>query len=241
MGLRNNGSVNRVRETLPGELADRVEFLPCQTTVFGALDEAVTGYHPNPIDRDPVVHLNVAFDRAAARFGGGYVPFVDQLADFVRGMDGVAEVRLAAHDRSDERIAVDLRRTHGITVGVDSLYAMHPFEALDVYAASSAVLGMRGHAGMVPFGIGTPIVSLVSHPKLQYFLEDIGHVEWGVPVADPELADRLTALATDRVERQDHYRAEVVAARDGLLALSRDANSRVAAELVAHVDASSRR
>jgi hypothetical protein len=39
---------------------------------------------------------------------------------------------------------------------------------------------MRGHAGMIPFGCGTPIISLVSHPKMAYFLADIERPEWGV-------------------------------------------------------------
>jgi hypothetical protein len=75
---------------------------------------------------------------------------------------------------------------------------------------------MRGHAGMIPFGLGTPIVSLVSHPKLRYFLEDIGRPEWGLDVAAPHLGNRLVELSSDVLGNQGRYRAHVSDARAAL-------------------------
>lgn len=68
---------------------------------------------------------------------------------------------------------------------------------------------MRGHAGMLPFGCGTPIVSLVSHPKMAYFLSDMGRPEWGVSVHDRHLAARLTETAGHLLDHHDAAVADV--------------------------------
>ena len=59
---------------------------------------------------------------------------------------------------------------------------MHPKKIIEEYAKPKLVIGMRGHAQMIPFGCKTPIVSIVSHNKLQWFLDDIGKPEWGADV-----------------------------------------------------------
>ena len=213
-GLRNNGSVRRVQEMLPAELAEKVQFLPCPTTLNGLLMPAFEG---RPRNRDKqVVHLNAAFDRSERRFAGDYADFLAQVATFIRSLPEHVEVRCAAHLRNDETIANDLESQHGITIPIDRLQDMTAREGLDLYASSSLVIGMRGHAGMIPFGVGTPIISLVSHPKLQYFLDDIGHSDWGISVHDEQLGAKLLELTTDVLENEDRYRGEVLAARSVL-------------------------
>lgn len=44
---------------------------------------------------------------------------------------------------------------------------------------------------MIPFGCGTPILSIISHDKMQWFLNDISKPEWGVDVNDPEFEAKL--------------------------------------------------
>lgn len=229
VGLRNHGSVDAVRTLVGPGVAEKVEWLPCVTTVYGprsgrpdAAPDAAPG------STRPVVHLNIAYDRESLRFGDGYETFVARLADAVRALRGHADVRCLAHAVTDERIVRDLRVHHDVRLPVDALYAMEPAQALDVVAGSSLVIGMRGHAGMIPFGLGVPIVSLVSHPKLQYFLDDVRHPEWGVTVTDPELPKKLEDLAHRVLADPAAARAEVRAARERLLAVVDDADRRVA-------------
>ncbi|MFB2737144.1 hypothetical protein [Umezakia ovalisporum] len=44
---------------------------------------------------------------------------------------------------------------------------------------------------MIPFGLHRPIYSLISHDKLQFFLDDINHSDWGVELQDPNLGEKL--------------------------------------------------
>jgi polysaccharide pyruvyl transferase WcaK-like protein len=225
VGLRNHGSMDRVRALLPDDLADRVRFVPCPTTVYERLHadlppaEAGTGR----------VLVNAAFDRSDRRFKDGYPAFLAQVRDFVtRTHEAGAEVRLVAHTRGDVRLAEDLRAAHDLDLPVDELHLMAPEEAFGVYRRASLVAGMRGHATMIPFGLGTPVVSLVSHPKMRYFLDDVGRPEWGIDVTDPRLADRLTERTLDVLAREESYRDDVRALQLGLLPHVQDAAARVA-------------
>ncbi|WSA47486.1 polysaccharide pyruvyl transferase family protein [Streptomyces sp. NBC_01803] len=206
-GLRNRGSVERVRELLPEALRDRVLYQPCPTTVTRRL---VPGWR-DPERREDTVLVNCAYDRAGLRFGHDYGHFLAQMATALRALRGHADVRYAAHMPTDERFVHDLRREHGLTLPVEPLYERANDEIREVFRRAKLVIGMRGHAGMIPFGCGTPIISLVSHPKLAYFLSDIDRSEWGVAVHDRALASRLTERA---VAMLDDHAAAVADVRD---------------------------
>nr|WP_208614571.1 glycosyltransferase [Streptomyces regalis] len=192
-GLRNHGSIEKVRAMLPAHLHDKVRFQPCPTTVMRQL---VAGWQ-DPVQRDDTILINAAYDRAGLRFGHDYAYFLAQMAQAVRDLGELGEVRCVAHSLDDEKIAFDLRREHGISMPVIPMYDFDNDGIRDLYARTKLVIGMRGHAGMIPFGVGTPIISLISHPKMAYFLNDIERPEWGVSVHDRHLAARLVERARD--------------------------------------------
>jgi tetratricopeptide (TPR) repeat protein len=211
-GLRNHGSIERVRELLPAELRDRVRYQPCPTTVARYL---VPGWL-DPVERADTVLVNCAYDRAGLRFGHDYGHFLAQMAAALKGLRDRADVRYAAHMPADEKFVHDLRREHGIALPVEQLYDMSNDGIRELYRRSRLVIGMRGHAGMIPFGCGTPILSLVSHPKLAYFLSDIGRREWGLSVHDRELGSRLTERAAALLDDHAAAVADVHGAQKGL-------------------------
>ncbi|WP_129842177.1 polysaccharide pyruvyl transferase family protein [Streptomyces sp. RFCAC02] len=219
VGLRNRGSVERVRALLPAELGDRVRHQPCPTTVLRHL---VPGWRDaTPADRADTVLLNCAYDRAGLRFGHDYGHFLDQMARTVRALRAHAEIRYAAHTPADETFVHDLRRAHGLTLPVTRLYDMTNEGLLDAYRRTRLVIGMRGHATMIPFGCGTPALSLISHPKLAYFLDDIGRPEWGVSVHTPSLAADLSERATELLTHHEDAVRDVHACQEPLLTTTR--------------------
>ncbi|UZI29175.1 CDC27 family protein [Streptomyces sp. VB1] len=211
-GLRNHGSVARVRELLPESLREKVRYQPCPTTVARHLDPRLA----EPAEREDTVLVNCAYDRAGLRFGHDYSHFLAEMAAAIRAVSASAEVRYAAHMPADERFVDDLRREHGLTLPVDPLYLLSNDAIRDLYRRTRLVIGMRGHAGMIPFGCGTPVISLVSHPKLAYFLADIDRPDWGVSVHERALGARLAERA--RAVLADHPAAVAdVHDRQGLL------------------------
>lgn len=197
-GLRNHGSVARVRELLPASLREKVRYQPCPTTVAHHLDPRLA----EPAAREDTVLINCAYDRAGLRFGHDYGHFLAEMAAAVRAMSASTQVRYAAHMPADERFVDDLRREHGLTLPVEPLYLLSNDAVRDLYRRTRLVIGMRGHAGMIPFGCGTPVISLVSHPKLAYFLADIDRPDWGVSVHERALGARLAERA--RAVLADH-------------------------------------
>lgn len=225
LGLRNTGSMDRVRELLPDELRERVRYAPCATTVIERLTDDLPPAEPGT----GTVLVNAAFDRAERRFGDGYADVLAQINTFVETVEaGGAHVRFVAHARGDTRIATDLEETHGRTVPVDSLQDLDLTEAYGVYRRASVVIGMRGHATMIPFGLGTPVLSIVSHPKLRYFLEDIGRPEWAHDVGDDRLGDRLAEHTADILAGEDRYRDDVHRLQEDLLKHVRAAAGEIA-------------
>lgn len=204
-GLRNHGSVERVRDLLPRELADTVVHQPCPTTVARQL---IPGWR-DPAERDDTVLLNIAYDRAGLRFGHDYGHVLAELAAAIRRIGEHTEVRYASHAVTDDTFVTDLRREHGISLPVLPMYDWSTERILAEYARTKLVIGARGHAGMVPFGVGTPILSLISHPKLGYFLRDIDRPEWGVSVHERHLAELLTERALGLLDRHEATVADV--------------------------------
>ncbi|MFD9503548.1 polysaccharide pyruvyl transferase family protein [Streptomyces sp. NPDC060035] len=216
-GLRNQGSVARVRELLPDDLRDRVRYQPCPTTVARHLDPEWT----DPGNRDDTVLVNCAYDRANLRFGHDYGHFLAEMDAAVRAIGERAEVRYAAHMPADEKFVHDLRREHGTSLPVEPLYLRSNEQIRDLYRRTRLVIGMRGHAGMIPFGCGTPVISLVSHPKLAYFLTDIERPEWGVSVHDRALGARLAERATVVLEDHPAAVADVHGRQENLWSVTR--------------------
>src|SRR5690606_10441117 len=89
-------------------------------------------------------------------------------------------------------------------------------DILSFYEGVDLVAGMRGHAQMIPFGVGTPIISLVAHDKMGWFLDDIGHPEWGIDFARPGARERMIATFDAADGDLPRLRVEVAAAREKL-------------------------
>jgi len=175
-GLRNHGSIAAIKSYLPEDLKERVQFQPCPTTISKYLyPEAFE----TPVERR-IVGLNIAFDRSDSRFGDRYGAYVREIAAATRRLRKDYEVIYVAHTVGDERFLFDLARLEGIHLRSARLFEMTLSEIIAFYRTCCLVIGMRGHAGMIPFGCGTPIISLVTHPKLRYFLEDVKLPDWAI-------------------------------------------------------------
>lgn len=191
-GVRNNGSVERVRSRLPAALHARVVYQPCMTTVL-------RHFHPSPTLREPRTFsrrlaLNLAFDRIESRYGRDRDAIVARIVSIVDWAVGAGwDVTLVVQAWEDEP-AVQAIPKHAGRVRVLRLSLATPEKVIRFYAMMPVTIGMRGHAQMIPFGCGNAIFSLVSHDKMRFFLEDIERPEWGADVRDRDLGDKAIAF-----------------------------------------------
>ena len=233
-GLRNTGSMATMGALLGGQ--DRINFQPCPTTILDHLYEPLAGRLPDPKQKTVAIQMLVHPRQIAAGFdaetiheatvraarilvGKGWrvlsTPFHPDDAEVSRRLvaevAGVEEVRLYGHDAGF-------------------------FSGLEFFASVPYVLGGRGHAQMIPFGVGAIPISVDLHAKLGYFAADIGHPEFVVPVGPEGMSDGVGESASsdgDRSETAETLagRAEPLASRaealaDRMVAALEDAYSR---------------
>ena len=60
------------------------------------------------------------------------------------------------------------------------------------------------------------MVSIISHNKLAWFLEDIGHPEWGVDVTDADFENKLLNLSWYMLDNRERISQEINVAQEGL-------------------------
>lgn len=212
VGLRNNGSIRSLGSHLPASLASRLRWQPCPTTVLSRL-------YPK-YDRawKPGRHLsvNLAFDRAERRFNAGPESSVKEIAQAAGHMAAKGwRVSFAVHDPRD-RFYLPLLRAFGLRFDVVDLAHSPISRIYDYYCTTDLTIGMRGHGQMVPFGLQRPVFTLASHPKMTYFLEDIGHEEWGVDIRAPGFRDALIAGMERIADDPEGTRTKLAAAQDRL-------------------------
>jgi len=214
VGLRNNGSIRALSSHLPDELAAKLRWQPCPTTVLSRLYP-----HSDRVwQQGRHLAINLAFDRAERRFGAGPEASVKEIAVAAAHMVSQGwRASFAVHDPRD-RFYLPLLRDFGLTFDVVDI-AHSPISTIyEYYHTTDLTIGMRGHGQMVPFGLQRPVFTLASHPKMTYFLEDIGHEEWGVDIRHPGFCDALVAGMEGIADDPEGTRAKLAAAQDRLWA-----------------------
>jgi polysaccharide pyruvyl transferase WcaK-like protein len=212
IGLRNSGSIRAVRRYLPAELQGKLRYQPCMTTLMTRLyPELILPERSAP----PFVALNCAFDRSTLRFGDRKPVILRRIAEAMHRIQATIPIRYYAHMSLDDEVLPYLDE-RGVKYEYISLQGAAPAEIVRAYSRPALTIGMRGHAQMIPFGCGRPVLSLISHDKLRWFLEDIGATEWGIEADDDDLAERLPAIALEMTERAGEVEKRFDAARDRL-------------------------
>jgi len=203
-GLRNTGSIHALRNYLQPQQFDVLRRQYCPTTVLWQLYpeyREIAMAHDAKEER--IFAFNAAFDRAALRFGQDSGHVLDNVAAAVRmAQDRGWKIIMAAHKTMDRDIEPYLDKA-GVNYDTADLTDAGPAEVMDFYARVDFAFGMRGHAQMIPFGLRRPIMSIISHDKMRFLLDDIERPDWGVEVDSPKLADHLEA-ALKALEQYRH-------------------------------------
>jgi 2-polyprenyl-3-methyl-5-hydroxy-6-metoxy-1,4-benzoquinol methylase/polysaccharide pyruvyl transferase WcaK-like protein len=185
-GIRNKGSLKKVNDSLSIEGSEIIRFQPCVTTFLSTLLNLKRSSEPRQ-----KIGLNIAYDRHHKRYGDQELDIFKSICAAIKKLqsDGYT-VDLINHVNTDARFNLWLK---GSSLQLDNVNLQgttlnHQIKTFQQY---DLIIGTRGHAQMIPFGVGTPIFSLISHDKLGYFLEDIERPEWGVEIHNPNLSEAI--------------------------------------------------
>lgn len=201
-GLRNTGSIETMSKLLgvggasgkggsdgvggesgvDGASGGSIRFQPCPTTIAGLLYEPLIGRRPDPSRKVLAIQMLVHPRQSAAGYDAEVIHRATVEAARMLVAKGWTILSVPFHPDDAEVSAqlveqvpeVEEVRLYGSDVGF--------FNGFDLFASVPYVLGGRGHAQMIPFGVGSIPISLDLHAKLGYFARDIGHPELIVPV-----------------------------------------------------------
>lgn len=190
VGLRNHGSIENVKRYLrTQELKDKLVFQPCMTTLTSLIYPDIFEY----THKEDFIALNCAFDRQGMRKINDEV--LTSIARVISQLSKITKIKIYAHMPSDGKICPYLDK---MSVSYEFVeFYKDVSNMLSAYSRPRLVIGMRGHAQMIPFGCNTPILSIISHDKMQWFLDDIHHPEWGVDVLNPSFETELFEKAKE--------------------------------------------
>lgn len=228
VGLRNHGSIRGVKSYLPEELHDKISYQPCMTTLISRI---YPERFNRPVQRKQLIAVNCAFDRSHLRFGDREQEILGDLARALKVLSTDSEIRYFSHSKGDENFLPYLDKA-GVPYSLVRLYHKRGEDIITAYREPSLVIGMRGHAQMIPFGCGTPILSLITHDKMRWFLDDIRHGEWGIELAEPELFDRVVTTAGQLLNNVAKTREAISAVQDRLQKITYDNLADIKSSLV---------
>lgn len=219
--LRNTGSIDNIKNYLSSTLQDKVCYQPCPTTVLPFIYKPKFPAVRN--DQSITVGVNFAFDRSALRYRDREEVILSDVCQALYKVKHEQDFNIVyiAHGKRDLNGRKYLERA-GINFRTIQLGGENPDGIITQYQNIDLMLGMRGHAQMIPFGQGCPIISLVSHPKLGYFLNDINMNECGVDLHSSTLIADLEHSIRAVIENIDYYRFKIETERQRLWAVTKN-------------------
>lgn len=167
IGLRNNGSIRKVNKIIGEEIGKKIVYQPCMTTMISKL------YSIEKRNDTKMIGINIAFDRENLRFGNMKKEILSETARAFKEIQNMGyQLLYIAHTDGDLRF-LKYMDYYNVQYDVENLTNEFPEKIIETYKRLQCVIGMRGHAQMIPFGVGCRIITLGSHDKMRWFLEDV--------------------------------------------------------------------
>ena len=205
-GIRNQRSVNIISDilhsdySLGGGVFDGVDltYQPCPTTFiekYTCLPEKV---------KTNSVAFSLGMDRIKRRFDNSVEKVLSEIAKSIKEIYNRGyKIFIPMHCGVDYNFLEFLYEQHFYDFTIVDMVDMSPLDIIDFYRKMDLVVGSRGHASMIPFGVGAKIISIGGHPKLKAFLEDIDALDWFIDVDEVETISARLLNLFDKLIRDD--------------------------------------
>ncbi|MHC6204045.1 polysaccharide pyruvyl transferase family protein [Breznakiellaceae bacterium SP9] len=204
-GLRNYGSINKVKRFLPEKLHDKIKYQPCPTTITALYSKKSR----NRADSTNEIVISVAFNRFNDRFGENYRKVFKQLLKYCETIKNLGyTISLCGHHILDTHSKyANYFKKQGFPIA--PLYKYSEENIYKYYENKKMVIGMRGHSLMIPFGLTIPILSLTNHDKQKWFIETTGHNEWNIEM-DGDFYEKLIEATIAILQNYDYVKNEII-------------------------------
>ena len=225
VGMRNHGSIERIKEVVDRKYHSRIHFQPCPTTFLRELVDEFDAHAVPSREKRVALQISLFAGNTDVETVKGQVT---QAVQSLRATGFSVEL-LSFMDKIDTEIASylaesgvnDLRVTSFNTQGNDVLLGTRVAATLPITVAT------RGHGAMVPFGAGSTVIPINLAPKLAYFAADANIAQSMIDPSHPNLGDEIVRKVTDAYERLAELQADAAAHRQRFYEVSIDNLSRI--------------
>lgn len=187
-GLRNNGSIKKLKGYLTSENSKKISLQHCPTVILDLIENLKT----KPLDILEKVSINIAYDRPENRFinENKILNYISQFIKYL--IERNYKIDICLH-KEDDIIIMDYINDNLIKekINIVDLSSKGYSDVITYYSNIDLAIGMRGHAQMIPFGVSKNIISIISHDKLRFFLKDVNLNEYGIDVNDKNFYHNL--------------------------------------------------
>ena len=223
VGIRNHGSIEKLKTYLHTDaLKEKLTYQPCMTALISKIYPDLCDYG----NKQDFVVFNCAFDRSGMRSLNKHN--LESMARVALEMSRMTKVKYYSHMQSDKQI---LPYFDKLNVPYELVEFKSVKEMVLRYSQPRLVIGMRGHAQMIPFGCGTPILSIISHDKMQWFLDDINHPEWGADVLSPDFERQLLDKAKELYADYKECMVSIEKEKNGLWNITLDNMKQISSKI----------
>lgn len=234
VGLRNHGSINTIKPYLKPELRDKLKYQPCPTTIGSFLCPDI--YNPIRIDVKKKIAFNAIIGNRQRAAGLNPEAIYAEILKAIRLLKKDNwEIEVVAHNRGDLGFNDYLLR-NGIKLKVVELFGENVkkdlYCGLKYYADMPFVFGIRGHAGMISFGMGGIPFTVEVHNKLRYFQEDIGLPDYCMDPKEENWGEKLYRKISEAYENYPEIRHKLDSVRSNFYEIT----ARNLAEIHAKID-----
>ena len=211
IGLRNNGSIRALKNYVEPKYHNKLIYYPCATTLLSKIYTI-----PKFNVKQKFIAINCAFDREVMRFGNKKDYILNSIANVLKKYSKDYKIKFYRHMESDEKILPYFDNVNLKYEIVNFNIDTEMDKCLQYYSTPELVLAFRGHAQLIPFGCNTPTLSIISHDKLRWFLEDINHLEYGIDVNDEYFEEKLFRKINYMINNREKIILELKEAQEKL-------------------------
>lgn len=217
IGLRNGGSIRALQNYVDKKYHDKLIYFPCATTLLSKIY-----YIPEYNIEEKFIAINCAFDREQMRYGDIQDSILSSISNVLKKLSEKYKIKFYKHMNTDEKILPYFDNVSleyeiinlNLNIGTDKF--------LEYYSTPELVFAVRGHAQLIPFGCNVPTLSIISHDKLEWFLEDINHPEYGVDVMKEHFEERLLETANYMLNNREKIITEIKKEQERLLEITKE-------------------
>lgn len=137
-----------------------------------------------------------------SRRGGGHAVAIDDVLAFAASRPDLRVVAITDQQGAAGQVAAVEELSERLAGRCDIYHYQRPWSLAALLARLDLVVTMKLHVGIVAAVLGTPVISVRSHPKIERFYRQLGADDASVPLSDLK-SGTLSMLLQSRLDRPE--------------------------------------